>query len=92
MTEGLLTLNKTMEYIKEYIYEGKEVTSDDGAGILGRMLLFDASHIKIVAGTAVNSAHQNPDFPIDFNIKLKVVTELEAILEIFGKSVTLEYV
>lgn len=92
VTEGLLTLNKTVEYIKEYIYEGKEVTSDDGAGILGRLLLFDASHIKIVAGTAVNPAHQNPDFPIDFNIKLKVVTELEMILKDFGKSVTLEYV
>lgn len=91
VTEGLLTLNKTVEYIKEYIYEGNEITSDDGAGVLGRMLLFDASHIKIVAGTAVNSAHQNPDFPMDFNIKLKVVTELEAILEIFGKTVTLEY-
>jgi len=92
VTEGLLTLNKTVEYIKEYIYEGEEITNNDGAGVLGRMLLFDASHIKIVAGTAVNSAHQNPDFPIDFNIKLKVVTELKAILETFGKWVTLEYV
>ncbi|MCS5421031.1 MULTISPECIES: SpoIIE family protein phosphatase [Psychrilyobacter] len=92
VTEGLLTLNKTVEYIREYIYEGREIASDDGAGILGRLLLFDASHIKIVAGTAVNAAHQNPDFPIDFNIKLKVVVELEAILKEFGKSVTLEYV
>jgi len=92
VTEGLLTLNKTVEYIKKYIYEGNEITSEDGAGILGRMLLFDASHINIVAGTAVNSAHQNPDFPIDFNIKLKVVTELESILKIFGKAVTLEYI
>jgi len=91
VTEGLLTLNKTVEYIKEYIYGGKELTSNDGAGVLGRLLLFDASHIKIVAGTAVNPAHQNPDFPIDFNIKLKVVIELEAILKDFGKSVTLEY-
>ncbi len=92
VTEGLLTLNKAVDYIKEYIYEGKEITGGDGAGILGRMLLFDVSHIKIVAGTAVNPAHQNPDFPIDFNIKLKVVIELEAILKTFGKSVTLEYV
>jgi hypothetical protein len=81
-----------VDYIKEYINEGKEITGGDGAGILGRMLLFDVSHIKIVAGTAVNPAHQNPDFPIDFNIKLKVVIELEAILKTFGKSVTLEYV
>ena len=88
VTEGLLTLNKAVDYI----YEGKEITGGDGAGILGRMLLFDVSHIKIVAGTAVNPAHQNPDFPIDFNIKLKVVIELEAILKTFGKSVTLEYV
>ncbi|MEI6857505.1 SpoIIE family protein phosphatase [Psychrilyobacter sp.] len=92
VTEGLLTLNKTVEYIKEYIYEGHEISSDDGAGVLGRLLLFDVSHINIVAGTAVNPAHQNPDFPIDFNIKLKVVVELEAILKTFGKSVTLEYV
>ena len=92
VTEGLLTLNRTVEYIKEYIYEGDEITSEDGAGVLGRMLLFDASHINIVAGTAVNSAHQNPDFPIDFNIKLKVVTELKSILEIFGKIVNLEYI
>jgi len=89
--EGLITLSKTVEYLNDYKNHGEEITSDDGAATLCRYLVSEASHIHIYAGTAVNPAHQNPDFPIDFNIKLKVVRDLVAILESLDKKVVVEY-
>lgn len=92
VTEGLITLNKTVEYLRSYSREGREITGDNGAAILSRLLLMESSHISIYAGTAVNPAHQNPDFPIDFNIKLKVVTDLVEILKELQKKVVVEYI
>lgn len=92
VTEGLITLNKAAEYISEYIKNGTEFTKKDGAVTLAKLMVYEASHIDIVAGTIVNPAHQNPDFPIDFNIKLKVVMKLKNMLEKLGKKVTLKYI
>ncbi len=91
VTEGQITLTKTLEYLTEYRESKKEITEEDGAGVLGRMLLFDASHIHIVAGTAVNMANQNLDFSMGANIKLKIINELINILKTLGKTVTIEY-
>lgn len=92
VTEGLITLNKTVEYINSYARSGEELRGDDGAMTLARLLVLEASHIDIIAGTQVNPAHQNPDFPIDFNIKLKVVMKLKDALEELGKKVTIKYI
>ena len=91
VTEGLITLSKTVEYLRDYKAFSTEITQDDGAGILGRYLLFEASHINIYAGTAVNPAHQNPNFPLSFNIKLKIVKDLVKILHSLDKKVVLKY-
>lgn len=92
VTEGLITLNRATEYLSSYIHEGAELTGDDAAMQLARMLVFESSHIEIVAGTAVNPAHQNPDFPVDFNIKLKVVKNLKEILKCLGKNVNIIHI
>lgn len=92
VTEGLLTLTKATEYLNDYARFGREITSEDGAGILGRMLVSEASHINIVAGTAINLSNQDIDISLDFNIKLKIVMELSVILKKLGKTVKVSYV
>ena len=42
-------------------------------------------------GQAVNSAHQNPDFPADLRIKVKIVEELINLLEKLNKNVEVNY-
>ncbi len=92
VTEGLITLSKTSEYLKKYSMERLEITGDNAAAKLSKLLIYEASHIEIVAGTTVNPAHQNPDFPMKFNIKLKIIEGIERSLKEIGKSVTTTFI
>lgn len=97
LTEGLLTLNKTKDILSSYLEERKNkklpspIEGNDGATKLSRMLIEDGSHIHIWVGQAVNPAHQNPLFPSEFNLKMKVVKELVEILKSLGKIVEITY-
>ncbi len=90
VTEGVLTLSKTVESMKEFntlrkYYNSKN--NKDGVSQLTKLLIEDCTHLNIWVGTAVNPAHQNPDFPTDLGIKIKVVEELENVMRALGKEV-----
>lgn len=98
VTEGVLTLSKTIEKMNRYIdspYKDNLFESfdkEDGASRLARLLIEDCTHLNLWVGKAVNPAHQNPDFPIDLSIKLKVVNELIKTMEKLGTKVSLTYI
>lgn len=98
VTEGVLTLSKTIEKIERYIdstYKDnlfQSYTKEDGASKLARILIEDCTHLNLFVGKAVNPAHQNPDFPIDLSIKLKVVDKLVETMDKLGTEVNLTYV
>ena len=98
VTEGVLTLRKTVDKIKAYFSNSANrdarcsFSSLDGASRLAKLLIEDCTHLNLWVGKAVNPAHQNPDFPMDLGIKLKVVTELADIMNRLGKSVQLTYI
>lgn len=95
ITEGVLTLQKTLEIIKHYDSEAqlnRKYDLVDGASILAKTLIDDCTHLNIWFGKAVNPAHQNPDFPFDFNIKLKIISEIIEELKLLGKQVTITYI
>ena len=98
VTEGVLTLSKAVEKIKRYVsspYKDNlfySFNKDDGASKLARILIEDCTHLNLWVGKAVNPAHQNPDFPIDLSIKLKVVDELVEVMKKLGIKVNLTYV
>lgn len=97
VTEGVLTLRKTVEIIKRY----KENISDDdkkysldgqdGASKLAKLLLENCTHLNLWIGQAINPAHQNPDFPSDLRIKVKIIEELQKLMVELGKEVKLNY-
>jgi len=95
VTEGVLTLGKTLERIKKYNefnYENKiENNSFDGCSLLTRILTEESTHINLYVGKAVNPAHQNPNFPAGFNIKLKIIYDLIEELKKAGKEVKVTY-
>lgn len=84
VTEGLLTLNKVIEILRE----------DKKTKILVVNRVIDffnrSTDIKIHLGKAINIAHQNPDLPQEFNLKAKVIYELKIILENMGKTVEID--
>jgi hypothetical protein len=55
------------------------------------MLFEEATDINFYVGRAVNPAHQNPELPITFNIKMNLVEELSACLKQMGKRIKVSY-
>ena len=95
VTEGVITINRVLEYAKNYIADNSSYEEwsqkRDGASRIARILFEDATDVKFFVGRAVNPAHQNPNLPINFNIKMRLIEELSQCLEKMGKRVTLEY-
>lgn len=98
VTEGVITLSKTIEKLKEYIQTKNEkdieeiFQSNDGASRLSELLIKECNNLKLIVGRAINPAHQNPNFPIELSIKLQLIKELKKVLEEIGKKVQIEYI
>ena len=95
VTEGVITINKVIEYArdaldKNELYEHWS-TKRDGASMICRLLFEEATDINFYVGRAVNPAHQNPDLPINFNIKMNLVEELTDCLKKMGKRIKVSY-
>ena len=95
VTEGVITINKVAEYARDYLgdnvsYEHWSL-SKDGASLICRLLFEEATDINFYVGRAINPAHQNPDLPINFSIKMNLVTELSQSLRMMGKRVKISY-
>ncbi len=95
VTEGVITVNKVVEYAKDYLGENKFYEhwsyKKDGASLISRLLFEEATDINFYVGRAVNPAHQNPDLPITFNIKMNLVEELSKCLKQMGKRIKVSY-
>lgn len=95
VTEGVITINKVIEYAKDFVNENKLYDEwgfrRDGASLICRLLFEEATDINFYVGRAVNPAHQNPDLPITFNIKMNLVEELCECLRQMGKRVKVSY-
>ena len=95
VTEGVITVNRVVEYAKDAIGENKLYEKwsygHDGASLICRMLFEEATDINFYVGRAVNPAHQNPDLPINFNIKMNLVEELSKCLRQMGKRIKISY-
>ncbi|MBQ7860120.1 MAG: SpoIIE family protein phosphatase [Faecalibacterium sp.] len=95
VTEGVITINKVVEYARDYLGENKFYEEwcfqRDGASQISRLLFEEATDINFYVGRAVNPAHQNPDLPINFNIKMNLVEELSKCLRQMGKRIKVSY-
>ncbi len=95
VTEGVITINKVVEYAKDAIKENKLYEKwgfgHDGASLICRLLFEEATDINFYVGRAINPAHQNPDLPINFNIKMNLVEQLSACLKEMGKKIKVSY-
>lgn len=95
VTEGVITVNKVVEYAKDYLGENKCYEHwnfhRDGASRICQLLIEEATDIHFYVGRAVNPAHQNPDLPINFHIKMNLVEELSDCLKKMGKRIKVSY-
>lgn len=95
VTEGVITVNKVVEYAKDVLKDNllyeKWSFGHDGASLICRLLFEEATDINFYVGKAINPAHQNPDLPINFNIKMNLVKELSDCLKQMGKRIKVCY-
>lgn len=95
VTEGVITINKVLEYAKDYLTDNESYShwgyKRDGASLICRLLFEEATDINFYVGRAINPAHQNPDLPINFNIKMNLVEELSKCLKQMGKRIKVSY-
>ena len=95
VTEGVITVNRVLEYAKDYLGDNERYNEwsfqRDGASLISRLLFEEATDINFYVGRAINPAHQNPDLPINFSIKMNLVDELSACLKRMGKRIKVSY-
>ena len=95
VTEGVITVNRVVEYAQDYISENRKYdewsNQKDGASLISQLLFEEATDINFYVGRAINPAHQNPDLPINFSIKMNLVQELSAALQKMGKRIKVSY-
>lgn len=96
VTEGVLTLRKALENIRELNETGGEhelinYKKKDGATKLTRVLMEESTEVHFLVGQALNEAHQNPGMPVSLGLKFSLIGELAEELRKTGKRVTIEY-
>lgn len=95
VTEGVITMNKVVENARDYLKDNESFQQwsykKDGASRICQMLFEEATDINFFVGRAINPAHQNPDLPINFSIKMNIVEELSECLKKMGKRIKVSY-
>ena len=74
VTEGILTLTKTLEYLEN----GKP--EENAAKILMDFLL-DSDVINFLVGAQMNKAHYDPNLPIEIELRKNIIKQMAKVLE-----------
>jgi hypothetical protein len=89
VTEGALTLCEVLRLLEEE--PAPEEMASNAAVRLVAMLL-DSDIVKFAVGTSVNEAHQDPSFPVQFDLRRNIVKQMAHVLESkYMKRVAIQY-
>lgn len=95
VTEGVITINRVLEFAKSYLSDNECYNEwsikGDGASLIAHLLFEEATDINFYVGRAINPAHQNPNLPINFSIKMHLIEELSECLKKMGKRINVSY-
>jgi len=78
VTEGALTLGETLRLLEEGF---APETANANAAVRLATLLLDSDVVRFAVGTSVNEAHQNPDFPVELDLRRNIVKRMAQVLE-----------
>jgi len=90
VTEGILTITKVTRILKEY-----SPSFALGKGPADRIvkLVRQCDEIHFIIGTRINIAHQDPNLPVELEMRRTVVKRMARLLEEkFLKEVTIQYI
>ncbi len=90
VTEGILTLSKVSNLLEHH-----NERSEPGNGPADKILhlLLQSDEIVLYIGTAINVAHQDPNLPVELEIRRSVAKKIARLLEEkYLKEVTLKFI
>jgi serine/threonine protein phosphatase PrpC len=76
VTEGILTLTRTAQLL-----ERDEAPREKNPATLLYNILLDSDYIEFVVGARINEAHQDPNLPIDLEIRRNIIKRIRHVLE-----------
>ncbi len=89
VTEGTLTLGEVLRLLEEGF--APEDMRTNAAVRLARMLL-DSDIVKFAVGTRINEAHQDPNIPVELDLRRNIVKRMAQLLETrYMKQVLIQY-
>jgi hypothetical protein len=90
VTEGILTITKVTRILKEY---SPAYDLENGPADRIIKMVRESDEIAIIIGTRINIAHQDPNLPVDLEIRRTVVKRMARLLEEkFLKEVSIQYI
>ncbi len=90
VTEGILTITKVTRILKDY-HPAYELGNGPADRII--KMVRESDEIEIIIGTRINIAHQDPNLPVDLEIRRTVVKRMARLLEEkFLKEVHIRYI
>jgi hypothetical protein len=78
VTEGTLTLGEVLRLLEEGF--APEEMKSNAAVRLANMLL-DSDIVKFAVGTRINEAHQDPNIPVELDLRRNIVKRIARVLE-----------
>lgn len=97
VTEGVLTIGKSLKLLKRYVNDEfdveffDELDANNGASMLAKMLIEECTELNLFVGTAVNEVHQNSELGFDLSVRMNLIEQLIHTVEEMGKKVTVKY-
>lgn len=90
ISEGIITLGKVSEFLEKGIPQ--EVHYKNPAKLVTEALL-DRDQITFLLGTKINDAHQDPNMPVELEIRRNIIKKISRILkEKYLKDCTVEFI
>ena len=78
VTEGALTLCEVLHLLEgEFVPEGMS----PNAAVRLATLLLDSDIVKFAVGTSINEAQQDPNFPVELDLRRNIVKQIAKLLE-----------
>ncbi|MFW6301437.1 MAG: SpoIIE family protein phosphatase [Bacillota bacterium] len=90
VTDGLLTLNKVLDYLRDYKQGEMFPKGNDGASCLMQMLL-NSDRINLIVGRSMNESHQSLNLPLELGIRSQIVDRIASNLKRLNKRVKIEW-
>lgn len=91
VTEGILTLSKATEYIRNCHCDVSQLQFDNNGAYLLSKEILQADSIHFLVGQSINEFYQNPLLPKNISIRRSLVETLVDVLRAGQKEVMVEY-